>query len=84
MKKHTTLRALAGLLVVLALVFTAGATSAFVGAKPFYLDAPLRFDYIPKGAGDKPILATDLDGNYVQIGRAFQSGHHGYAARRPK
>ena len=66
MKKHTTLRALAGLLVVLALVFTAGATSAFVGAKPFYLDAPLRFDYIPKGAGDKPILATDLDGNYVK------------------
>ena len=66
MKKHTTLKALAGLLVVLALVFTAGATSAFVGAKPFFLDAPLRFDYIPTGAGNKPILAADLDGNYVK------------------
>ena len=66
MKKHTTLRALAGLLVVLALVFTAGATSAFVGAKPFFLDAPLRFDYIPTGAGNKPILTSDLDGNYVK------------------
>ena len=54
------------MLVVLALAFIAGATSAFVGAKPFYLDAPLRFDYLPSGAGDKPILATDLDGNYVK------------------
>ena len=66
MKKHITQRVVAGLLVVLALAFTAGATSAFVGAKPFYLDAPLRFDYVPSGAGDKPILATDLDGNYVK------------------
>ena len=66
MKKRITQRAVAGLLVVLALAFTAGATSAFVGAKPFYLDAPLRFDYVPSGAGDKPILATDLDGNYVK------------------
>ena len=66
MKKHITQRAVACLLVVLALAFTAGATSAFVGAKPFYLDAPLRFDYVPSGAGDKPILATDLDGNYVK------------------
>ena len=66
MKKRITQRAVAGLLVVLALAFTAGATSAFVGAKPFYLDAPLRFDYVPSGAGAKPILATDLDGNYVK------------------
>ena len=66
MKKHITQRAVACLLVVLALAFTAGATSAFVGAKSFYLDAPLRFDYVPSGAGDKPILATDLDGNYVK------------------
>ena len=66
MKKHITQRAVACLLVVLALAFIAGATSAFVGAKPFYLDAPLRFDYVPSGAGDKPILATDLDGNYVK------------------
>ena len=55
------------MLVVLALVFTAGATSAFVGAKPFFLDAPLRFDYIPIGRWRyKPILTSDLDGNYVK------------------
>ena len=66
MKKHIAQRAVAGLLVVLALAFTAGATSAFVGAKPFYLDAPLRFDYVPTGLGDKPILTSDLDGNYVK------------------
>ena len=64
MKKRITQRAVAGLLVVLALAFTAGATSAFVGAKPFYLDAPLRFDYVPSGAGGQ---ANPSDGPGRQL-----------------
>ena len=53
-----------GLLVLLLLV--AATAAAFTPDKSLILSAPLRFDYVPGGQGEKPLLASDLDGAYIQ------------------
>ena len=59
-----------GLLTALALLIlviaVAASSVAFAPLKSLVLSVPLRFDYVPKGPGDKPLLTTDLDGEYVK------------------
>lgn len=58
------------LLIALALVLLAGTLTGSADTatplKALVLSAPLRFDYVPSGAGNKPILTSDLDGAYIK------------------
>ena len=57
--------------IVRSLLLAAGLALAAVSGTaqtltPLEFSLPIRFDYVPPGAGDKPLLASDLDGPYVK------------------